>query len=119
MAKVGRPLGRRDSRPRRKKSETIGSESSRILQRRLGIKAAGGGMSASEQRTLTPHALGEFEREQLARVKRLLGQSTRRIQAEHRRVDRDNERASRHEAITSFEVEVRGSCGSDVHLRES
>jgi hypothetical protein len=119
---IGRPLGSRDKRPRQPRVTAdaapivVGSESSRILQRRLAIKADGGGLSRGEERTLTPHALAEFEREQIARVKRLLGRSEKRINAARRQTQRENERASRHEAVTSFDVQVRGSCGSDVHL---
>lgn len=110
---MGRPKGRMDSRPRR---VTRGSESSRILQRRLAIAAAGGGMSVGEERTLTAHALDEFEREQIARLRRQFDRSVDRVFAARRQQQRDNERATRHEAITEFRVEVRGSCGSDVHL---
>lgn len=117
---MGRPKGIPDARPRSKWNRlqplTRGSESSRILQRRLSVQAAGGGMSLGEERTLTAHALAEFERQQVARVKRVLAQSESRINEARRQVQRDNERATRHEVVWSFEVEVRGSCGSDIHL---
>lgn len=114
---MGRPLGSKDTRTRWPLGAGArGSESSRILQRRLSVAAAGGGMSVGEQRTLTAHALSEFEREQVARLDRIFERSVQRVKAARRQIQRDDERASRHEAITGFDVEVRGSCGSDVHL---
>lgn len=93
-----------------------GSESSRILQRRLAITAAGGGMSVHEERTLTAHALDEFEREQVARLRRQFDRSIERIEAARRAQRCADERGTRHEAVTEFRVEVRGSCGSDIHV---
>lgn len=94
-----------------------GSESSRTLQRRLRATAAGQGYSAwSLQQLRSAHAMDEFEREQLERLNRVFDLSVRRIQDARRRRQRENERATKNEVIRDFEVAVRGSCGSDVHL---
>lgn len=96
---------------------TRGSESSRNLQRRLRMTAAGKGYSPwSVQRASSQHALDEFEREQRARLNRVFDASVRRILDARRQVQRDNERATKREATTEFDVTVRGSCGSDIHI---
>lgn len=91
-----------------------GSESSRNLQRRL--QGAGKVLSPwAEQQARSQAALVEFEREQLARVRRLLDRSERRIEDARRRRAVD-ECSTRFGASTELRVTVRGSCGSDVHL---
>lgn len=106
---MGRRLGQKDSRPRQPR----GSESSRILARRLATALA---LAGDTSPLRSAHALDEFERDQVARLRRLFDRSIDRVQTARRQLRRADERATRREVVTEWEVEIRGSCGSDVHM---
>lgn len=92
-----------------------GSESSRTLQRRLQVSADGKGFShCSVEQAKSLHALDELQRQQIMRFARVLDRSVRRVEKARRR--HHDELATKKETIVEFVVEVRGSCGSDVHL---
>jgi hypothetical protein len=97
-------------------ARTRGSESSRALQQRLKVKRAGRGFSPwSVNNAKSAHVLEEFFREQQTRIHRQLDRSVNRVRQARLAIHLENERATRHEAIIGFDIEVRGSCGSDVH----
>lgn len=94
------------------------TETTRVLARREYERARGRGLSPASQARLTDGHLDQFFKEQAERVARVsaqgLARATRR-RAELRSID---ERCSRAEAMLTFDVEVRGTCGSDVHWQD-
>lgn len=94
------------------------SESSRILKRRLRESQAGRGFSPwSENHARSAADLDAFFVEQRQRVARVADRSVDRVRNARQRLQREDERATRYEAVVGFDVQVRGACGSDVHIR--
>lgn len=95
------------------------TETTRVLARRESERARGRGLSLASQARLTDGHLDQFFKEQRDRVARVSGQSLARAQRRHAELRSIDERCSRAEAILTFDVEVRGACGSDVHCQDS
>jgi hypothetical protein len=94
------------------------TETTRVLNRRAFERARGRGLSPASQSRLTDGHLDQFFKEQRARVARVSGQALARIKQRHAEARLADERCTRAEAILTFDIEVRGACGSDVHCQD-
>lgn len=94
------------------------SETARVLTQRLNHRAKGRGLSASSVARLTPFELDGFFREQQRRAERVGNETVARAHRRQRELQHDDQLATKPEVIVHFDVEVRGSCGSDVHAQD-
>jgi hypothetical protein len=83
----------------------------------LAIRRArrGRALAAATLAKATPAAFDAFLVEQELRVRQLLGSHIRRCRHRLAELRAEDERATKYEAQVSFDVEVRGACGSDAH----
>lgn len=95
-----------------------GSETTRVLARRELERRRGRGLSLASQARLTDGHLDQFFKEQRARIARVADQALERCRRRRLDLRQADELCTKAEAVLTFDVEVRGACGSDVHWQD-
>jgi hypothetical protein len=94
------------------------TETTRVLARREFERRRGRGLSLGSQARLTDGHLDQFFKEQRARIARVGEQGLERCRRRRLDLRQADELCTKAEAALTFDVEVRGACGSDVHWQD-